>query len=325
MRRASGGGRGLPLHAVSRIPLQTWRNEERAPGVREARSLTEAGRARSPRPLPPVRHMEVPPRFADRLRDGLGPLWRVPEGLLQGFGAYVLLIARAFNLPRDLRPSLYARNLATQMVQVGIDSIPIVSLATAFSGGVVVVQAIYQLENPLLPLSIVGTFAEQSILLELGTLVTAFVLCGRVGARIAAELGTMRVKEQIDALEAMGLNSRSYLVVPRVLAGVLMFPVLYVVAASVGMATGAAVAEASGLLTVQTFWEGARLFFRPYDVFFGLVKSLVFGFVITSIACYTGYQAQGGAEGVGIATTRAAVLGCVWVLFADYACAALLL
>ncbi|WP_412060889.1 MlaE family ABC transporter permease [Rubrivirga sp. IMCC45206] len=258
-------------------------------------------------------------------RAALASLLRVPSDLLAGFGAYWVLLARAFNLPRDLRPSLYARNLATQMVQVGIDSIPIVALATAFSGGVVVVQAIYQLENPLLPVSIVGTFAEQSILLELGTLVTAFVLCGRVGARIAAEIGTMRVKEQIDALEAMGLNSRSYLVVPRVLAGILMFPVLYVVAATVGMSVGALVAEASGVLTTQTFWEGARLFFRPYDVFFGLVKSLVFGFVITSIACYTGYQAGGGAEGVGRATTRAAVLGCVWVLFADYICAAILL
>ncbi|MEM0962625.1 MAG: ABC transporter permease, partial [Bacteroidota bacterium] len=181
------------------------------------------------------------------------------------------------------------------------------------------------LENPLLPLTIVGTFAQQSILLELATLVTAFVLCGRVGARIAAELGTMRVKEQIDALEAMGLNSRSYLVVPRVLAGLLMFPVLYVVSGTVGMAMGGVVAELSGELTVQTYWEGARLFFRPYDIVFGLIKSLVFGFTITSIACYTGYNAGGGAEGVGTATTRAAVLGCVWVLFADYALAALLL
>ncbi len=271
---------------------------------------------------------DVPPDsapLAERIRAGLAPLWRLPTGLLQGFGAYCLLLARAFNLPRDLSPKLYARNLAEQMVQIGLDSIPIVALATAFSGGVVVVQAIYQLENPLLPVSIVGTFAEQSILLELGTLVTAFVLCGRVGARIAAELGTMRVKEQIDALEAMGLNSRSYLVVPRVTAGILMFPVLYVVAASVGMAVGGAVAQMSGILTVQTFWEGARLFFKPYDVFFGLVKSLVFGFVITSIACYTGYQASGGASGVGQATTRAAVLGCVWVLFSDYLCAAILL
>ncbi|MEM1117407.1 MAG: ABC transporter permease [Bacteroidota bacterium] len=266
-----------------------------------------------------------PPSAAARLREGVAPLWTIPAGLLQSFGSYCMLMARAFNLPRDLSPSLYGRNLAEQMVRIGIESMPIVAMATAFSGGVVVVQAIYQLENPLLPLTIVGTFTEQSIILELATLVTAFVLCGRVGAGIAAELGTMRVKEQIDALEAMGLNSVSYLVVPRVTAGVLMFPVLYVVAASVGMATAAFVAELSGALTVQTFWEGARLFFRPYGVFFGFVKSLVFGFVITSIACWTGYNAKGGAEGVGTATTRAAVLGCVFVLLADYVCAAVLL
>ena len=244
---------------------------------------------------------------------------------LEGFGRYVLLMARAFNLPRDLSPRLYARNLTEQMVRVGIESIPIVALATAFAGGVTTVQAIYQLENPLLPLSIVGTFAEQSMLLELGTLVTAFVLCGRVGARIAAELGTMRVKEQIDALEAMGLSSTSYLVVPRVVAGVLMFPILYVVATTVGMGTSALVADLSGELSAAMFWEGARLYFRPYDVFFGLVKSLVFGFAITSVACYTGYYTKGGAEGVGDSTTRAAVLGCVFVLLADYVCAALLL
>lgn len=275
--------------------------------------------------LPPA---SPPPEVSQgtwaKVRDGAAPLWRVPAALVGGFGAYCLLLARAFNLPRDLSPRLYARNLAEQMVKVGIDSIPIVSLATAFAGGVIVVQAVYQLENPLLPLTIVGTFAEQSILLELGTLVTAFVLCGRVGARIAAELGTMRVKEQIDALEAMGLNSQSYLVVPRVVAGVLMFPVLYVVAATVGMVTGGVVAEFSGI-SVQTFWEGARLFFRPYDVVFGLIKSVVFGFVITSVACHTGYQARGGAAGVGEATTRAAVLGCVFVLLADYLCAVVLL
>lgn len=272
--------------------------------------------------------MEIAP--SDRpgssaLRRALAPLAAGPTAWVSGFGAYCLLMAQAFNLPRDLHPKLYARNLALQMVRVGIDSIPIVALATAFSGGVVSVQAVYQLENPLLPTTLVGTFAEQSILLELGTLVTAFVLCGRVGARIAAELGTMRVKEQIDALEAMGLNSTSYLVVPRVVAGVLMFPVLYVVASSVGMMTAAVAAELSGALTMATFWEGARLYFRPYDVFFGLVKSVVFGFVITSIACYTGYTARGGAEGVGEATTRAAVLGCVYVLLTDYLCAALLL
>jgi phospholipid/cholesterol/gamma-HCH transport system permease protein len=211
------------------------------------------------------------------------------------------------------------------MVLIGVDSIPIVALATMFTGAVATVQAIYQLENPLLPTSVVGTFVQQSLLLELGTLVTAFVLCGRVGARIAAEIGTMRVKEQIDALEAMGLSSVSYLVVPRVVAGVLMFPVLFCVASVLGMGASAMVAHVSPVLSVQTFWEGARLFFKPYDVFFGLVKSFIFGYIITSIACYAGYNTEGGAEGVGASTTRAAVLGCVYVLLADYLCAEFLL
>lgn len=248
-----------------------------------------------------------------------------PARWTEGFGRYCLLIARAFNLPRDLSATLYLRHTAQQMVRVGIDSIPIVALATAFTGGVTTVQAIYQLENPLLPATLVGTFAEQAILLELGTLVTAFVLCGRVGARIAAELGTMRVKDQIDALEAMGVSSLSYLVVPRVTAGVLMFPLLYVVSCVVGLGSSALVAELSSSITLDMFLEGARAFFKPYDVFYGLVKSIVFGFVITSVACYAGYQTRGGAEGVGDSTTRAAVLGCVYVLLADYLCAVVFL
>ena len=242
-----------------------------------------------------------------------------------GFGRYCILLARAFNLPRDHKPRLYLRNLATQMVRFGWDSIPIVAMATAFSGGVTTVQALYQLENPLLPLTLVGTFSQQAIVLELGTLVTAFVLCGRVGARIAAELGTMRVTEQIDALEAMGISSRSYLVVPRVAAGILMFPLLYVVSCVVGLGASALVAAFSDRLTVALFWEGARAFFKPYDVVFGLIKSVVFGFAITSVSCYMGYYARGGAEGVGLATTQATVMSCVFVLIADYVCAAVLL
>lgn len=268
-----------------------------------------------PDPAPPL---AAAPTFGARLA-------RTPARWIEGFGAYCLLMGRAFNLPRDLSPRLYARNLSQQMVAVGVDSLPIVMLATAFTGGVATVQAIYQLETPFLPTSIVGTFAQQSILLELASLVTAFVLVGRVGARIAAELGTMRVKEQIDALEAMGLNSTSYLIVPRVVAGVAMFPVLYVVASAVGLLAASGVAWVSDAVTVTAFWDGARQFFRPYDVFFGVVKSLVFGFVITSIACYMGYTARGGAEGVGEATTRATVLACVYVLLADYVLAVVLL
>jgi phospholipid/cholesterol/gamma-HCH transport system permease protein len=248
-----------------------------------------------------------------------------PARLLEGFGRYCLLLGRAFNLPRDLRPNLYIEHLLVQMVRIGVESLPIVALATAFSGGVAAVQALYQLVDPLYPMTLMGTFTQQAVMLELGTLVTAFVLTGRVGARIAAELGTMRVTEQIDALEAMGISSRSYLIVPRVVAAVLMFPVLYLIATAVGMLAGAVVAADSARMTVDMFWEGARLFFRPYDLLFGVIKSFVFGFIITSVACYKGYYARGGAEGVGAATTEATVLACVFILVADYLCAALLL
>ncbi|HYE95487.1 MAG TPA: ABC transporter permease [Rubricoccaceae bacterium] len=263
--------------------------------------------------------------MASIFANGTAALLDRPARAIASIGRYWLLLLRAFNVPRDLKPRLYLQNLMVQMVRTGVESIPIVALATAFTGGVTAVQALYQLENPLLPLSLVGTFSEQAMVLELGTLVTAFVLSGRVGARIAAELGTMRVTEQIDAMEAMGVNSLSYLVVPRVLAGVLMFPALYVISVVVGLTTSALVAQASGKLTMAFFWEGARDPFRPYDVFFGLVKSVTFGFAITSVSCYMGYYTRGGAEGVGVSTTMAAVMSCVLVLLADYLCAAILL
>lgn len=242
---------------------------------------------------------------------------------LSGLGRFALLMWTAFGSLREIR--FVYPNLIRQMMEVGVASLPIAGLAIAFSGAVTTVQAIYQLENPLLPPSIVGSFVVPSLVLELGALVTAFILTARVGARITAELGTMRVTEQIDALEVMGLNSVSYLVAPRVTAGVLMFPVIYLLVTAVGVITSAIVAHMSGQLSVGLFFEGARLFFKPYDVFFGVIKSVAFGFIITSIACYKGYHTRGGAEGVGRSTTEAAVLSCVFILFADFVAAVVLL
>jgi len=135
----------------------------------------------------------------------------------------------------------------------------------------------------------------------------------------------MRVTEQIDALEAMGLNSIGYLIVPRVLAGIIMFPVLYLIACFVGITGGMTVAHFGGYLTAGEFMQGAREFFKPFDPVFGLIKSVVFGFAITSISCYKGYYTGGGAEGVGRSTTEAAVLSCVYILVADLLLALLLL
>jgi phospholipid/cholesterol/gamma-HCH transport system permease protein len=135
----------------------------------------------------------------------------------------------------------------------------------------------------------------------------------------------MRVSEQIDALEAMGFNSVSFLVVPRIAAGILMFPILYTTAAVFGILGGITAGAVDGILPVAEFMEGGRAFFFESDIIFGIIKSFVFGFVITSIACYKGYYAFGGAEGVGNATTRATVLSCIFVLLADFILAALLL
>lgn len=266
--------------------------------------------------------MEVSTRPLDKAASAF---LRPFERMIGGFGRYAILMARSFNFPRDLSPGVYTRNLVDQMVRIGVDSIPIVALAAAFTGGVATFQSIYQIERTILPGSLVGVFAQQSILLELATVITAFVLCGRVGARIAAEIGTMRVKDQIDALEAMGVSSLSFLVAPRVVAGTLTFPILYIIASVVALGAGGFVSDLHPALTLEVYLEGTRQYFQPYDVTFGLIKSLVFGFVITSVACFTGYETEGGAAGVGRATTRAAVLGCVFVLLADYLCAALLL
>lgn len=238
-------------------------------------------------------------------------------------GRYSLLIAKACTSLGEF--SLYRKNLATQMIRVGIESIPIVALAAAFSGAVTTVQTAYQLVSPLIPKSTIGAVVVPSLIMELGAVVTGFILAGRVGARIAAELGTMRVTEQIDALEAMGLNSIGYLIVPRVLAGIIMFPVLYVSAVFVGISGSLLAAELTGAVPTGEFIQGARDYYLPFGPYFGLIKSVVFGFVITSISCYMGYFTEGGAEGVGRSTTQAAVSSCVYLLVADLILAVLLI
>lgn len=250
-------------------------------------------------------------------------LARIITRLLEEVGQYAILMAQAFRSVFEF--GTYRRSLVGQMAEVGVNSLPIVMLTAVFSGAVTTVQTAYQLVSPFIPRSIIGGVVVPSIILELGAITTALVLAGRVGARIAAELGTMTVTEQVDALEAMGLNSVAYLVVPRVLAGVLMFPVLYIAACFVGIGGGVLAGELGGYLPAQEFLDGGREFFQPYDAFFGLVKAFVFGFLITSISCTKGYFTSGGAEGVGRSTTSAAVTSCVMVLLADYALAILLL
>ena len=243
--------------------------------------------------------------------------------LFYDFGRYCQLLYQAIRSSSEFKS--YSKNFVAEMIKTGYESLPIVILAGAFTGAVLSIQTSYQLVAAFIPRSTIGAIVAQSIIIELAAVISGLVLAGRVGARIATELGTMRVSEQIDAIESMGFNSISFLVVPRVLAGFVMFPVLYVAATSTGIAGGLTAGIITGQVPAADFLFGARSFFLPWDIIFGLLKSIVFGFVITSISCYKGYYASGGAEGVGTATTNATVMSCIFILVSDLILALILL
>lgn len=242
---------------------------------------------------------------------------------LEKLGRYGLLLYRSLRSLYEF--NTYKKNFVNELLKIGYESVPIVLLTGIFTGAVMTIQTAYQLDIAFIPISIIGAITAESLFIELSAVITSLVLAGKVGARIATELGTMRVSEQIDALESMGFNSVSFLVLPRVLAGLIMFPVLYIFAAVSGVAGGIAAGYLSGVLPPAEFMEGAREFFYPWDVTFGILKAFVFGFVITSISCFKGYYASGGAEGVGTGTTQATVLSCIYVLLADFVLAAVFL
>ena len=218
----------------------------------------------------------------------------------------------------------YTRNFFQQMVQIGNDSIPIVVFVSTFVGMVTAVQSAYQLYD-WIPRSVVGSLVVKSVMLELTPLLIALVLAGKVGATITAELGSMRVTEQIDALEAMGFDSLSFLITPRVLAGLVMFPVLVVFGDLVAVLGGLFGAVTVSHIAAGAFINGMKSSFEIWDAFFGIVKGTFFGFTITSIACYQGYYVEGGSAGVGKATMETVVLTCLSVVVLDFILATILL
>ena len=235
------------------------------------------------------------------------------------FGMLLLELVRAAPewrtwLPRTLE----------QCQNVGYGSLFIVLLVSAFAGAVTALQAGYQFTGNV-PLYVIGAVMTESIILELGPVMTALILAGRIGARYAAELGTMRVTEQIDALESLGRSPVSHLLLPRILAGVVMVPVLVSLANATGVLAGWAAAKTSIGITNADFAYGARYFFRSFDLLYSVVKAEVFGVVVTVVPCYVGFTASEGAEGVGRATTTAVVWSSVLILLLDTVLAKVLL
>jgi len=226
---------------------------------------------------------------------------------------------------RSLRQvDIWARLLAGQMARVGVASIPIALFICMFTGIVLALQASYTFTGAV-PLYFVGTLVGKTMIMELGPVLTGLALAGRVGANIAAELGTMRVTEQIDALETLAYDPAAYLVAPRVIAGTLMFPVVTMLGVGVGIAAGWVTSMYLLDMTSHEFVRGLRLFFFTFDVQFALIKSVSFGFTVTSVGCFFGFTTSGGAEGVGRATTRAVVVGSMVILVLDAFWAAALL
>jgi phospholipid/cholesterol/gamma-HCH transport system permease protein len=215
------------------------------------------------------------------------------------------------------------RLLVQQMHAIGVGSLGLVFVVSLFTGAVAAVQAAYQFSN-VVPLKYIGAVILRSTVIELGPVLTALVVGGRVGASIAAELGTMKVTEQIDAMRAMGINPVRYLVFPRVFAATLMLPVVTIFANAIAIFGGFVVAVTSIGVSPNTYVSGLKDFFYLKDLFSGLLKAVVFGNIIGTMGCYFGFGTEGGAEGVGMATTRAVVSACVLVLVSDYLLAAVL-
>lgn len=236
-------------------------------------------------------------------------------------GGILLMVAGAVrSLPSQFG---HLKLLSDQMLAMGVNSLPLITLTSVFTGAVAAWQAAYQMEG-YVPLRYLGTGVSKAIFIELAPVLTSLVVAGRVGASIAAELGTMRVTEQIDALESLAIDPVGYLVTPRIISGLIMLPILVIFANAVAMGGALTVALLMLDMEPETFWSGVKQFFAIGDVLSGLTKAAVFGVLISLLGCYHGFKASGGAQGVGRATTHAVVASSVMILVSDFVIATIL-
>tara|TARA_B100002052_G_C15856109_1_gene587566 strand:+ start:1085 stop:1897 length:813 start_codon:yes stop_codon:yes gene_type:complete len=243
---------------------------------------------------------------------------KVMIDFFEKLGDYIKLLSKIFRSYKSWK--YYLPQTIPHMFNIGVKSIPIVIITGLFAGMVLAVQASYQLIGTILPglEHEVGGVIGKSILLELAPMITALVMTGKIGATIAAEIGTMRVSEQIDALESLSYDPVAYLIFPRILASMIVFPLLIAVADLFGLIGGIMVTADTLDISATEFMKGLRLAFEPLDYWFGIIKGFFFGLAITSIACFYGFNTKGGAEGVGKTTTATVVVSCVSIVFIDY-------
>jgi phospholipid/cholesterol/gamma-HCH transport system permease protein len=243
--------------------------------------------------------------------------------LLTDLGRYLLMLKGMISKPENFR--LYWKELMQQCSEVGIGSLGIVTIISIFIGAVSTVQTAYQLVSPLLPKYVIGQIVREGMLLEFAPTLVCIVLAGVVGSKISSELGNMRVSEQIDALEIMGINTKTYLILPKILAAIVTIPLLIVLSAGLGIIGGRIVGDIAGIVPPTVYDFGLMESFNSFSVYFMIIKSYVFSFIISSVSAYFGYYVNGGALEIGRAGTRSVVVCCISILLADYVLTLLLL
>lgn len=235
--------------------------------------------------------------------------------MISKVGEYFLLMARVFRLPDRWR--MFWRQFSRELEKQGLQSVLLTIIVSFFIGAIMTMQTKLNTSNPLLPVYTTGLVTRDTLLLEFSSTILCLLLAGKVGSNIASEIGTMRITEQIDALEIMGVNSANYLILPKVLAFVTMMPILVIVSMAVGLLGGYALAMTGEIITVADYLVGIQYAFIPFYVWYALIKSLVFAFIISSVSSFYGYYAYGGALEVGKASTSAVVNSSILVLFAN--------
>jgi len=244
-------------------------------------------------------------------------------GIFSEIGKFFLMLKGMFSRPENWK--MYWKEFMHQCSEIGIGSLGIVAIISVFIGAVSVVQTAYQLTSPLIPRYTISQIVRDTVILEFAPTLVCIVLAGVVGSKIAGELGNMRVSEQIDALEIMGINTKAYLVLPKILAALLVIPMLVILATALALWGGKVAGTMANLISANEYYKGLLTDFTPFNAFFALIKAYTFAFLIASIPSYFGYHVKGGALEIGRASTRSVVVSCITVLLADYVLSALLL
>ena len=230
-------------------------------------------------------------------------------------GRYFMLMGKVFSRPE--KAAIYRRRIIFEMESLGVNSIGLTAIISVFIGAVITLQMCINLDSPFIPRSLVGYATRETMILEFSSAVVALILAGKVGSSIASEIGTMRITEQIDALEIMGVNSASYLILPKIVAAMVFFPFLTILSILIGILGGYLIAAATGIMIPADYVDGLLMDFKPYSITYTLIKTVFFAYIITSISAFYGYNARGNSLEVGTASTRAVVASCVVILLFD--------